>query len=80
MRLLGQYYESAAGEPLRPVPFFGTADARYFAGRAPSGLPEQVVYFGPRGGGIHAPDEYVELESVLLTARVLADVIVDWCT
>ena len=44
--------------------FPGTADARYFKAE----LGEQSIYYGPSGGNLHAPDEYVELESVLEAA------------
>jgi acetylornithine deacetylase len=37
------------------------------------------VCFGPVAYNIHGPDEYVDLDSVLLTAKVLATHIVDWC-
>lgn len=35
--------------------------------------------FGPRGGLLHTSNEYVELDSVLQTAKVLAAFIADWC-
>jgi acetylornithine deacetylase len=53
---------------------FGTADARYFAD---SGIP--AVYYGPAGGGMHAPDEWVAVESFRRVARVLARTITGWC-
>lgn len=62
------------GGRLPLVHFPGTADARYFAARG-----EPAVYFGPTGGNQHAPDEYVDLDSVQLVARVLARLIVSWC-
>jgi acetylornithine deacetylase len=54
---------------------FGTADARYFADRQ---IP--AVYYGPAGGGMHSPDEWVDLASVRRVAHVLANTIVRWCT
>lgn len=51
--------------------FPGTADARYFS------AGEEVLYYGPTGGNIHAPDEFVDLESVKQTARVLARVLLE---
>lgn len=55
--------------------FMGTADGRYFDLAA----GEQAVYYGPSGANMHAPDEYVELASVLDVARVLARFIIAWC-
>lgn len=60
------------GAPARLSPMFGTADARYFADRQ---IP--AVYYGPAGGDMHAPDEWVNLDSARRVARVLARTIVD---
>jgi acetylornithine deacetylase len=38
-----------------------------------------AVLFGPRGGNTHAPDEWVEIDSALLTAETLARFICRWC-
>jgi acetylornithine deacetylase len=38
-----------------------------------------AVLFGPKGGNTHAPDEWVDLDSALLTAEVLARFICRWC-
>lgn len=35
--------------------------------------------FGPVGGLLHSSNEYVELDSVIKTSKVLAAFIVDWC-
>jgi acetylornithine deacetylase len=35
--------------------------------------------FGPRGGEVHGIDEYVELESVVQTAKVISLMALDWC-
>lgn len=64
---------AVTGEPARISPMFGTADARYFADR---NIP--AVYYGPAGGGMHAPDEWVGLASVRRVARVLAGTIAGW--
>lgn len=63
------------GGELERDAFPGTADARYFR----AGLGEQSIYYGPKGGNLHAPDEYVELESVLEAARVLSRLVIRWC-
>jgi acetylornithine deacetylase len=72
-RALAAAHEAELGDPLAHSVFPGTADARYF------GPEEQVTYYGPTGGGIHGPDEYVELASVRQTARTLARFIAEWC-
>ena len=38
-----------------------------------------AVLFGPRGGNTHAPDEWVEIDSALLTVETLARFICRWC-
>ncbi len=72
--LVDRVHASIAGAPPRHAPFPGTADGRHFGDQ---GVP--VVYYGPAGGGQHAPDEWVDLESVRLVARVVARTIVEWC-
>jgi len=54
---------STAGLDTRFGPFFG--------------VPSFV--FGPIGGLLHCSNEYVELDSVIKTIKVLATFIVDWC-
>ncbi len=71
--LLTDSVESVTGAPARLSPMFGTADARYFAD---DGIP--AVYYGPAGGGMHAPDEWVDLTSVHRVAHVLARTVVAW--
>ncbi|HZJ43767.1 MAG TPA: M20/M25/M40 family metallo-hydrolase [Pyrinomonadaceae bacterium] len=44
---------------------------RYF------GMP--TLIFGPRGGGAHNANEFVELSSVMNTARVLLSAALEWC-
>lgn len=66
--------EAVSGAPARFGPMFGTADARYFAEH---GIP--AVYYGPDGGGMHAPDEWVSLASVHRVTRALARTVVEWC-
>lgn len=44
---------------------------------AAAGIP--TLLFGPTGGGIHQPDEWVDLESVNEMARVLHRVIGEFC-
>ncbi len=44
---------------------------------AAAGIPS--VIFGPAGAGLHAAVEYVDCASVIETAAVLSEVIVDYC-
>lgn len=60
------------GAPLVEGVFPGTADARYFS------VDEEVLYYGPSGGNIHAPDEFVYIESVRQVARVVARLITEY--
>lgn len=41
------------------------------------GIP--TLLFGPRGGGAHNVDEYVEVASVLKTSEVLLTAALEWC-
>lgn len=41
------------------------------------GIPA-ICGFGPNGAGVHAPDEYVDLDSMHATTRILARAIVDY--
>ena len=71
--MVDAWHTRESGAPLVRTGWPGTADARYFDPAQP------VVYYGPAGGNIHGPDEYVELESVRQVARALVGVIVEWC-
>ena len=75
IQTLSEAHQTVRGRGLKQGVFPGTADARYFSPKK----GEQAVYYGPVGANLHAPDEYVELESLLETARVLARMIVGWC-
>ena len=61
---------------------FGSASASDAAFLAPrigryGGIP--TVWYGPGGQGAHSFDEYVIVDEIVETARVLARTIVDWC-
>jgi acetylornithine deacetylase len=73
VELLKAKVSDVTGKPARISAMFGTADARYFADH---GIP--AVYYGPAGGNMHAPDEWVELDSVRRVASVLARTVVSW--
>ena len=44
---------------------------------AQAGIPTVIV--GPSGDGAHAAVEYVDLDSVMTTARVLVQSIIEFC-
>jgi acetylornithine deacetylase len=39
----------------------------------------QGIHYGPRGGGAHAADEYVELEDLLTVTKAITLLALDWC-
>ncbi|TAM77737.1 ArgE/DapE family deacylase [bacterium] len=71
--LVERNHEQLAGAKPPRQPVTGTADNRYFGF---AGIPH--VGYGPYGELLHAPDEWVDLESVRLVTRVLATTIIDW--
>ena len=74
VRTLAGVVESVTGVKPPLVAATGGLDAR-FAGHF--GIPAACV--GARGAGMHGVDEYVEVESVVETARMIAATIVAWC-
>ncbi len=62
--------------------FFATpsaCDACYFTPRIDGygGIP--CILYGPGGAGIHATDEYLDLEDLMTVIKVLSLSILDWC-
>jgi acetylornithine deacetylase len=55
--------------------FTGTTDARFFNLYANT----PATCLGPAGGNLHAPDEWVDLESVKNVTKILALATADWC-
>jgi acetylornithine deacetylase/succinyl-diaminopimelate desuccinylase family protein len=54
--------------------FEAVADAAHYAGAGIDG-----VIFGPSGQGLHGDDEFVDVESLVETAKVIAAASIDWC-
>ncbi len=54
--------------------FVAVCDAAHYAGAGVDG-----VIFGPSGDGFHGKDEYVDVESLVETTKVIAATIIDWC-
>ncbi len=65
---------AARGEETEIKGFTAVCDAAHYAG---AGIPG--VIFGPRGDGLHGPDEYVEVDSLLAVAETLAATAINWC-
>lgn len=72
---LGHAHASLVGRPLQPYVSTATTDARFY--NLYHGIP--ATCYGPVGENLHAPDEWVDLESVREVTRVLSATILDWC-
>lgn len=72
---LGGAHAQVHGAPLEFLSFTGTTDARAFV--VHDATP--ATCYGPIGGNLHAPDEWVDLESVKATTLVLALAAAEWC-
>jgi acetylornithine deacetylase len=74
MRLLGAWHERVFGAPMTGIAGTGINDMRYynFAG-VPAGC------YGALGGNAHGADEWLDLRSLVPTAKVLGAFILDWC-
>lgn len=62
------------GHPPEIKGFEAVCDAAHYSGAGIAG-----VIHGPGGAGLHGADEYVTVESLLLTARALACTAIDLC-
>ena len=73
--VLGENHRSVTGSELEFYTFTGTTDIRFFNlyHRIPA------TCYGPVGGNLHAPDEWVDLDSVKEVTQVLALTAMDWC-
>jgi acetylornithine deacetylase len=68
-------HRQVTGEEPDFFSFTGTTDARFF--NLYHGIP--ATCYGPAGANLHAPDEWVDLESVREVTKVLALSAMDWC-
>lgn len=73
--VLGRAHRAVHDSGMDWLAFTGTTDARAFVvhERTPA------TCYGPVGGNLHAPDEWVDLESVRATTLVLALAAAEWC-
>ncbi len=72
---LRKHHRNLMGSELESLAFTGTTDARFF--NLYNDTP--ATCYGPVGGGLHAPDEWVDLDSVKNVTKVLALTVMDWC-
>ncbi|WP_051329100.1 M20 family metallopeptidase [Geminicoccus roseus] len=54
--------------------FVAVCDAAHYAGAGVDG-----VIFGPSGDGFHGVDEYVDIDSLVRSTKVIAASVIDWC-
>ena len=75
IQALNRCVQQVTGSPaeVRPMP----APSDLFTVQRDFGLPG--IHFGPRGGGAHSADEYVELEDLLTVVKALTLLALDWC-
>ena len=73
--VLGENHRSITGSEMEFYTFTGTTDIRFF--NLYYGIP--ATCYGPVGGNLHAPDEWVDLNSVKEVTQVLALSAMDWC-
>jgi len=75
MQTLAAVHGDVVGGELEFLTFTATTDARLF--NLYYDVP--ATCYGPAGGNLHAPDEWVDLESVREVTKVLAATAMDWC-
>jgi len=72
---LSETFREITGEPPQIRGIGGPCDLYVFHQH----FDTPAILFGPRGGNTHAPDEWVEIDSAVLTAETLARFICRWC-
>jgi acetylornithine deacetylase len=72
---LAAAHRELAGGELELLSFTGTTDARFFN----LFYDTPCTCYGAVGGNLHAPDEWVDLDSVREVTKVLALTAIDWC-
>lgn len=72
--MLGSWHERVFGSTMAPRAGTGINDMRYynFVG-VPAGC------YGPAGANAHAADEWLDIPSMVPTAKVLGAFVLDWC-
>jgi acetylornithine deacetylase len=75
IQTLAGAHRDVVGDEMEVLTFTGTTDARFF--NLHFDVP--ATCYGPLGGNLHAPDEWVDLASVRQVTKVLAAAALDWC-
>jgi len=75
VKTLSTTFEKHMGEKPPIEGFSGWADTAIISS---AGIP--AVLFGPAGKGLHAAEEYVDLQSVTDSARILAETAIAFCS
>jgi acetylornithine deacetylase len=72
--MLGAWHESVFGSAMAPRAGTGINDMRYYNFvNVPAGC------YGPAGANAHAADEWLDLPSMVPTAKVLGAFVLNWC-
>jgi acetylornithine deacetylase len=74
VQTLARWHQRVVGEALRPVVGTSINDMRYFNF---VGIPAGC--YGATGGNGHAADEWLDLASLVPTAKVLGGFLLEWC-
>ena len=74
VQTLGAWHRRVTGRPMRIRADTGTLDMRYYN---LAGIPSGC--YGAVGGNPHAADEWLDLTSLVPTAKVIAGFVLDWC-
>lgn len=75
LETLARHHLALRGGELAPRSLAGTTDMRNF--NIYAGIP--VFCYGPGGSGAHAADEWLDLDSLVPTAKVIGATILEWC-
>ena len=67
-------HKANVGKPAGIRGFTAVCDAAHYAGAGVDG-----VIFGPSGDGFHGDNEFVDIASLIETAKVIAAATIDWC-
>lgn len=74
VRALERCHRQVTGKPLEYVVGTSINDMRYFNF---AGIPSGC--YGARGGNGHGADEWLDLDSLVPTAKVIGDFLLEWC-
>ncbi len=72
--VLANWHERVAGSPLQESVLTAVTDQRYYNFE---GIP--CGCYGAAGGNAHAADEWLDIRSMVPTAKVLGAFVLDWC-